>query len=85
MEYQKSILYWIPDSCGIYSCHINLKNLSFKQSFIAEVLYNANNKENPWEVHLKDNSIIGNYSSMKRAQKALEMLYMNTVKGQTNA
>ncbi len=52
--YEKIDLFWVQDSAGVHTCHVNGESLSFEQSLIGTLHL----RNDSWRVVLKDGTDI---------------------------
>lgn len=74
----KPVLFWVQDSGGVNTCHVNGVNLSFNDSLIGR-LASTGKGDDTWHVILKDNTDLGGFPTVGRAMKAMEEYYCRSM------
>jgi hypothetical protein len=68
---RRLIIQWIPDAYGTISCHINDVRLSFEESRLATLRWDASDQK--WYYFLKNSpDRIGPYSNLNLVRAAVE-------------
>lgn len=76
---EKPPLFWVSDSGGLNTCHVNGEGLSYKKSMIGW-LQQPGTVGGPWVVKTTNGQSLGEYPTLARARKALEETYLKVTR-----